>query len=95
MELEEVPSDRFALRGLCTEIMVPRFEQPDAEKQLGSGRTVVLQGIDEESARRILATFKAMKAPGILSRDQSKDDWMKRLWNPGAGPYRQVCSFWR
>lgn len=84
VELEEVPSER--IRSDVVSVLkswFPTIDVLNASKQLSSGRTVVLRGIDEQSAQRLLAAFKTMKAPGILSRDRAQEGWLKRLWNPG------------
>ncbi len=84
VEIQEVPSEKLSddLVSLIRS-WFPGVDHLEAKNRLKSGRTLLLAGIDEESAVRILDTLKAMKAPGRLVRDDTGQGWGKRLWNPG------------
>jgi hypothetical protein len=82
--MEEVPGEKLrAELGSLIGSWFPSVDALEANNRLKSGRTLLLRGIDEESAVRILGIFKAMKAPGKLVRDDTGRGWFKRLWNPG------------
>jgi hypothetical protein len=84
VELEEVPSQRLR-NELVSQLKswFPSLDALDAADRLKSGRTLLIQGISEESADRILNRLKAMKVPGRISRAAAQTNWGKRLLNPG------------
>jgi len=84
LEIEEVPGEK--LRAELVSLIrswFPTVDVLEATNRLKSGPTLLLRGIDEESAARILDIVKAMKAPGKLVRDDAGRGRFKRLWNPG------------
>lgn len=84
LELEQVPSEKIRNEVVAAiRSWFPQVDPIQAEKQLSSGSSVLISGIDEASVNRILDALRPYKAPGRLSRGGGETSWFKRLWNPG------------
>ncbi len=84
IEIEEVPAEKLRA-DLVSRIRswFPGVDALEAKARLKSGRTLLLQGVDEESAVRILDLLKNMKVPAKLVRAKTGRSLLKSLWNPG------------
>jgi hypothetical protein len=83
LELGDVPSQNNReklLRALKS--WFPDFDTILAEKRLKYGPTILITGIDHESAIRLLDSLKDMKVQVRLV-DHDSESWVKRLWNSG------------
>ncbi|MDQ7785093.1 MAG: hypothetical protein RDU20_19565, partial [Desulfomonilaceae bacterium] len=81
VEIDEVPAEK--LRGDLSALLrswFPDVDVLDAKRRLESGKTLLLTGIDEDSAHRLVETLKTMKAPARLVRVDAGRSWVENLW---------------
>jgi len=81
VELQEVPSEK--LRADVVGVLKSWFPAIDtflANRRLGRGTSVLVNGIDEDSASRIVDALKTMK---VGARATAGDSWTKNLFNGG------------
>jgi hypothetical protein len=80
--VSEVASQR--LRDLLVEnlrLWFPSIDPLRAETALKSGAVVIVDGIDHESAQRLVNTLHSMKIAARV--DRRAQTWTKNLWNAG------------
>ena len=86
VELEDVPSERIRSEFVDNvRSWFPDVNPLEVDRKLKSGPSILIRGIDEASARRILAYLKAVKAPGRILEEEALGSWSGRLWSPGLG----------
>jgi len=61
----------------------PAIDHIAAERKLQKGPSILVSGIDEESANRLLDILNPMKIEGRLVRGTGRNSWLQLLWNPG------------
>ncbi len=81
LEIDDVPSERTREQAVSMlKSWFPQLDAIRAGESLKAGRPILISGIDEESARRILDGLKVGGRPKLL---KVKPDWLKWIWNPG------------
>jgi hypothetical protein len=83
LEIQEVPSK--VLRSRTVSLLknwFPQMEVIRADKMLGSRTSVLLTGVDEASAERLLRALRPLKVSGRIIEYRA-NDWWRFLWNPG------------
>jgi hypothetical protein len=79
--LREVPSENLRDHVIATlKVWFPGIDSLEADRRLKNGYSVLISGINEESARRIITALKGTKVVAKLERDPS---WVLSLWNMG------------
>jgi len=84
LEIDEAPSER--IRGECVSALrawFPQLEPIRAEASLKAGKSILLSGIDEESANRVLDALAVFKVRGRFRPVEGKPRGLKWIWNPG------------
>ncbi len=61
----------------------PALDPISAEGKLQKNPCVLISGIDDQSAKRLLAILKSMKIDGRLVRGTGGSSWLQLFWNPG------------
>ncbi len=83
VEIQEVPSEALRTQALSVlKSWFPEMEPIRADRILRSGRSILVNGVDEDSADRILRAFKPIKISGRILEFRG-GDWWKLIWNPG------------
>lgn len=84
VELEEIASEqiRSAVVANVTS-WFPQVNPLEIDGRLKSGPSILLKGVDEDSARRVIEYLKAFKAPGRMVDPKALDSWPHNVWNPG------------
>ena len=83
VEIQEVPSEALRTQALSVlKSWFPEMETIRTDRIISSGRSILVNGVDEESADRLLRALKPMKINGRILELRG-GDWWKLLWNPG------------
>lgn len=86
VELEDVASERIRSDVVDNvRSWFPDVNPLEVDRKLKSGPSILIRGVDEASAQRILAYLKAIKAPGRIVEEKALGSWSGRLWSPGLG----------
>lgn len=84
LEIDDVPSEKIRDQALSMlKAWFPQLEPIRAAASLKAGRTILISGIDDESARRILEGLESLKVRGRPKLLGDKPGWLKWIWNPG------------
>lgn len=84
LRLQDIPSEQ--LRETVVRVLsrwLPGLDRVAAGDRLKAGPTVLLQGIDEQSGRRMLDTLKKVKVQGNLIGAAETESRFGRFANPG------------
>jgi hypothetical protein len=84
IEIADVPSAQLR-KEILHELRkwFPEIDPTTAENRLRKRPWILVSGIDERSANRLLEIFKSMKIDGRLVHDSGSQSWLRLLWNPG------------
>ncbi|MBI5248459.1 MAG: hypothetical protein HY912_03095 [Desulfomonile tiedjei] len=83
VEIQDVPSN--ALRAQAVSLLKSWFPGMDAiraDRMLGSGSSILVNGLDEASASRLLRALRPLKISG-RTLEYRPSRWWKLFWNPG------------
>jgi len=84
LEIDEVPSERIRQEVVSTlRAWFPQLEPIRAAASLKAGKSILLSGIDEKSANRVLEALATLKVRGRPKPVEGKSSWLKWIWNPG------------
>jgi len=84
LEIDDVPSEKIRDQAVSMlNAWFPQLEPIRSAASLKAGRTILISGIDDESAKRILEGLEALKVRGRPKLLGDKPSWLKWIWNPG------------
>jgi len=84
LEIDDAPSERIRHEVVSTlRAWFPQLEPIRAEASLRAGKSILLSGIDEESANRVLEALATFKVRGRSKPVEGKPSWLNWIWNPG------------
>ena len=84
IEIPDVPSAQLR-KEILQEFKkwFPGIDPITAENRLRKRSWILISGIDERSAKRLLEIFKSMKIDGRLVHETGRHSWLRLIWNPG------------
>lgn len=84
VEIDDVPSERTRDEAVSLfKAWFPKLDPLRANARLKAGKSVLISGIDRESAGRLLEGLEALKVRGRSKGLEEKPAWLKWIWNPG------------